>query len=127
MILTILPQILSVCRLQPTAVVPAWAQEGDFWSVTRTADELSILCSRGHVPPEIQAEANWRAFKVEGPLDFTLVGILANLSGVLARAGVSLFALSTFDTDYLLVRVEKLMDAAVALRSAGHTVRGEEN
>jgi hypothetical protein len=123
--MAILPQTFAVCHLDADAPVPLWAQAGDFWSLTRTADELSILCPQGLVPEGTLVETNWRAFKVEGPLDFALVGILADLSGALARAGISLFALSTFDTDYLLIRAEKLEEATAALRAAGHAVRGE--
>ena len=83
--------------------------------MTRTADELSIVCPEEQVPGDLTAERDWRAFKVEGPLDFALVGILAELSGALAAAEVSLFAISTYDTDYLLVRAGKLAEAKRAL------------
>lgn len=123
MILTVQHQYMAVCRLDPQAAVPLWAMQGSFWSLTRTAEELSIVCRQENVPNEIQAEGDWRALKVEGPLDFALIGILAELAGILARAEVSLFALSTFDTDYLLVRADRLEAAVAALRSACHEVR----
>ena len=91
-------------------------------SVTRTAAELSIVAPSAAVPPEVRAERDWRALRVAGPLDFALTGILASLAAPLADAGVSIFALSTYDTDYVLVRHPQLDVALAALRAAGHTV-----
>ncbi len=123
--LSVLPGRLAVCRLDAGAAVPAWAaMEGDdgggsIVSVSRTAEELSIVCPEPRVPAAIAGESRvergWRAFKVEGPLDFALTGILARLSGCLAEAGVSIFAISTFDTDYLLVREAQFAMASTAL------------
>ena len=113
--LSALPQSLAVCRLDPGAPLPAWVGWQDpLVSVTRTAEELSIVCPAVRVPGDVRAERGWRAFKVEGPLDFALTGILARLSTCLADAGISLFAVSTFDTDFLLVR-EAQFDAASAV------------
>ena len=115
--LSLRPGLFAVCRLAPDQALPAWLDwSADLASVTRTADELSIVCPTDQVPDGVTAERDWRAFKVEGPLDFALIGILAELSGALAKAGVSLFALSTYDTDYLLVRSADLAGAADALR-----------
>lgn len=116
MILGLLAGAYAVCRLAPGAELPGWLDwSGALVSVTATAEELSIVCPAGLVPEDIRAERDWRTFKVEGPLDFALVGILAKLSGALADAGVSVFALSTYDTDYLLVRADKLEVATAAL------------
>lgn len=120
--LNLLEERLSVCRLDVEAALPDCIREPGFWSITRTQDELSLVCREGHAPAGARCEQDWRCLKVEGPLDFSLVGILAELARVLAEAGVSIFALSTFDTDYLLVRSEKLQTALSALRSAGHTL-----
>jgi hypothetical protein len=117
--LTILPGRLAVCRLAPDAAVPSWVN-GPLTAITRTPEELSIVCAQERVPPGIQAEAGWRALKVAGPLDFGLTGILASLAGPLAAAGISIFALSTYDTDYLLVKEENLEQAERTLRAAGH-------
>jgi hypothetical protein len=84
--------------------IPEWATTGEFFSVVKTAEELSVICAVERVPCETEAVSGWRAIKVVGPLDLTLVGIFAALSGPLAKAGVSIFAVSTFDTDYLLVK-----------------------
>ena len=108
----------AVCRLPADAALPAWAA-GDLVSLIRTADELTVVCPEGAVPKAVRCERGWTALRVAGVLDFSLVGVLASLLGPLAEAGVSVFALSTFDTDYLLVRGQDLADAAVALRAAG--------
>jgi len=106
----------AVCRLAPGSELPGWLDwSEELVSVTATAEDLSIVCPAGRVPEDVRAERDWRAFVVEGPLDFALVGILAKLSGALAEAEVSLFALSTYDTDYLLVREAKLTAATAAL------------
>lgn len=120
--LTLLDPPLAVCRLSPGATVPDWAAFGAFTSITRTAEEWSIVCEAGAVPADVRRETGFRALKVAGPLDFALTGILASLAVPLAEAGVSVFALSTFDTDYLLVREAQLECALRALRGAGHRI-----
>ena len=120
--LSLLPDTLAVCRLAPDADVPPWAWTGEPASVTRTRDELSIVCRADAVPEGVRAEPGWRSLKVQGPLDFALTGILAALTAPLAAAGIALFAVSTFDTDYLLVKAENLDRAVHALRGAGHHV-----
>lgn len=120
--LSLLPDTLAVCRLAPDADVPAWAWTGEPASVTRTRDELSIVCRADAVPQGIRAEGGWRCLKVSGPLDFALTGIVAALSVPLAAAGIAVFAVSTYDTDYLLVKAENLDHAIEALRGAGHRV-----
>ena len=121
--LEVLKERLAVCRLSPESPVPTWAMgPASFCSITRTAEELSIVCPVGAVPEGTPFEGPWRALKVQGPLDFAWVGILAALSACLARAGVSLFALSTFDTDYLLVKAEDLPAALSALGQDGHRI-----
>src|SRR5437899_10067017 len=120
--LTVLSESFAMVRLAADSAVPMWATQGEFFSVTRTSDELSVVCSAARVPAGAPAEAGWRALKVKGPFALSEVGVLAALAANLAAAKISLFAISTFDTDYLLVD-EKQLDAAVrALRSAGHHV-----
>ena len=113
---------LAVCRLAPGDEVPAWASDGAFTSVTRTRDELSVVCAEGAVPEGIRSEGGWRVFRMEGPLDFGMTGILASVAVPLAGAGVSIFAVSTFDTDYVLVKEGEVPRAIAALRVAGHRV-----
>jgi len=95
---------------------------GEFVSITHTADELSIVCADDHVPGDVKADREWRALKVEGPLDLALTGVLASLADPLARAQINIFAISTFDTDYLLVKGYNLLRACDVLRQAGHVV-----
>lgn len=120
--LRLLPETLAVCRVVPDGPVPAWATHGSFYSVTRTDDEVSIVCPEDAVPQDVEAERGWKALQVEGPLDFALTGVLAALTVPLAKAGVSVFVLSTFNTDYLLVRDRDVPSAVAALRAEGHSV-----
>lgn len=127
--LFVLDETFGVCRLGGEAAVPAGLLDLELCSITRTREELSIVAPeevlrRVGLPAEARIEGGWACLKVEGPLEFSLVGVLAALSGPLARAGVSLFALSTYDTDYLLVRSAELSRAVAALSEAGHTVAG---
>ena len=113
---------MSVCRLDPTAEIPDWAITGGFFSVTRTTDELSVVCPEEAVPEDVRGERGWRVLKLEGPFEFSEVGVLASLTAPLAEASISLFALSTYDTDYVLVKEEQLESAVAALRGRGHEV-----
>ena len=113
-----------MARLPGTEAVPAWADGAGFVSITRRQGELSIVCADERVPAEVRAERGWRALEVEGPIDFQVVGLLHGLTGPLAQAGISVFAVATFDTDVLLVREEALPRAVEALRAAGVVVDG---
>lgn len=120
--LIVMPGSLALVRLAANASLPAWATAGDFFSVTRTSEEFSVVCPANQVPSSLTAETGWRALKVQGPFALSEIGVLAALTTPLAHAQVSLFAISTFDTDYLLVREEKLEAAIAALRAAEHEV-----
>jgi hypothetical protein len=113
---------LAICRLPAHAPVPSWVLESDFFSITRTGEELSVVCPAGRVPPAGNCSAPWRALQVEGPMDLSETGVLATLAEPLARARVPLFALSTFDTDFLLVPAKDLDAAIRVLEEAGHRV-----
>jgi len=115
--------LFAVCRLDATEAIPDWATLASFYSVTRTSDELSVVCSQARVPAEVRCEKGWRGLKVEGPLDFGLVGVLASIAARLAAAGVSIFALGTFDTDYILIKQEQYERATAALAAGGHTIK----
>ncbi|MEX1311049.1 MAG: ACT domain-containing protein [Candidatus Sulfomarinibacteraceae bacterium] len=121
--LDLLADELAVCRLPVDAAIPNWAWSGELTSITSSDNELSVVCAADPVPDDVQHAPGWRAFRVRGPLDFGLVGILAGLSTTLADAGISIFAISTYDTDYLLVRNEQLEAAVEALTAAGYPVR----
>ncbi len=121
--LTVLPGRYAVCRLAPNEAIPAWALAGGgFVSITRTASELSIVCAETAVAEDAKREAGWRLFKLEGPFDFALTGILLSAIEPLNAAGVSILAISTYDTDYLLVKDELVETAKDTLRASGHTV-----
>jgi uncharacterized protein len=115
----VLPGEFAIARLEPGVAMPSWAS-GELVSITITPEELSIVCESSRVPESLRADRGWRTFKIVGPLDFSMVGVLASIAEPLARAGVSIFAISTFDTDYFLVKSEKIEAAIEALRAAGH-------
>jgi len=117
-----LPARFAVCRLSPEAPIPSWDAAISFLSITRTSEELSVVCPEESIPSGASAKASWRCVRMAGPLDFSLLGILAAVVSTLADAGIPVFAISTFDTDYLLVK-ELAFDRAVSiLRTAGHEV-----
>ena len=116
------PETLAVVRLGPGSEVPAWAESSSVFSITATATETSVVCAARSVPTKAVAQRPFTAFEVEGPLDFALTGILAGLLAPLAEAGISVFSLSTFDTDWLLVPGGDADRAAEAWRAAGHEV-----
>lgn len=117
--LSVLPDELAVWQLPPNAPLPSVGESG-FWSVTRTSDELSVVSAPRLVLPGCSFEKSWRCIGVKGPLPFDLTGVLAALSIPLAEAGVSIFVVSTFDTDYLLVKDHQLELASAVLQLAGH-------
>jgi hypothetical protein len=112
----------AIVRLSASEEIPRWAS-GDFVSITRTPDELSIVCKESAVPAGSHADRGWECLKLEGPIPLHTVGVAAQFTGLLAKAGVSVFLISTFDTDYLLVKGDALDRAADALRGGGHSVR----
>ena len=120
--LELLPGRLAVCRLDADAPLPAWAAAGGFVSLTRTDAELSIVCLQEGVPAGVCAEPGWRCLRVKGPLGFGLTGVLASLASPLASSGVSIFVVSTYDTDYLMVQERDLERGVSALERAGHGV-----
>jgi hypothetical protein len=120
--LTLLPERFAISRLAADAPIPQWATQGQFFSITRTGDELSVVSELSRVPVGVQSQPGWRIFKVHGPFVLSEIGVLSALAAPLAEAKISLFAVSTFDTDYLLVAAETLSAAIHALGQAGHTI-----
>lgn len=120
--LSVLRGSFAIVRLAADSPLPQWATDKEFFSATRTSDELSIVCAAGRVPEGVVSERGWRVLKVNGVFALSEVGVLAALSASLAAADVSLFVISTFDTDYLLVNEKQLDHAIAALRRAGHRV-----
>jgi uncharacterized protein len=121
--LIVLPDRYAICRLSPTERIPEWAAGDDFVSISRSRDELSIVCPEQNVPAGTNSAKGWRVLRCEGPLDYTLSGIMASLAEPLADAGVPIFPVATHDTDYVLIKEPQLEAAIHALTSYGHAVR----
>jgi hypothetical protein len=118
---SLLPGNFAICRLAADAAIPSWAlRPAKFSSVCRTAEELSIVCAEEFVPPEIKAERGWACFKLKGPIPFFETGVLASFIQPLSENAIPIFAISTFDTDYVLIKEEFTERAAAVLRVAGH-------
>ena len=121
--LTLLSDQFAICRV-PIGSIPQWALQGTFYSITKAPDELlSIVCSARHVPEEVKSDRGWRVLKFEGPLDIELTGVMASVADPLAEAGVPIFPLATYATDYVLIKEEQVEVATRALTAFGHAVR----
>jgi hypothetical protein len=120
--LSVLDGRFAVCRLDAETELPRWATRGEFFSVTRTPDELSVVCAQRDVPAGVVREEGWACLEVDGPFDFSACGVLASLATPLAEAGIPVLAIATHDTDYLLVKYAGLDDVVAALVRAGHRV-----
>jgi hypothetical protein len=123
LIIDLLAGPFSICHLAADAPMPAWATAAAFFTVSRTADELSIICATDRVPDGVTASGGWRALKIVGPFDLAEVGILLRVAAPLAAAGVSILPVATYETDYVLVRASQLEAALAALRGDGHELR----
>lgn len=118
----LLKEKFAVCRLEKNDTIPVWSENSSFYSITRTTDELSIVCLESDVPAHIKHESNWRILKIEGPLDFSLIGIISKISSILAEEKISIFALSTFDTDYILVKDDNIENAIHTLSKNNYEI-----
>jgi hypothetical protein len=125
--LKVLPARFAISQLAANAPIPEWATQGSFFSVTHSRDELSVVCEESRVPAGVRSLSGWSVLKVHGPFVLTEIGVLSALASPLAEAKLSLFAISTFDTDYLLVASETLSSAVVALERAGHKIHRSES
>lgn len=119
---SVLPGQFAVCQLQQDELLPAWVYQSSFYTISKTADELSIVCEEHLVKGEIQKSVGWKLLKINAVLDLSLTGITAQFSTALAKAGVNLSVIATYNTDYILVEEVKLATAIEALRSAGFGV-----
>jgi hypothetical protein len=117
-----LPGLFAICQLPANSDISAWALQGSFVSVTRTIDELSVVCPQGQVPTEVRHEGDWACLKLEGPFPFSQTGVLASFIKPLSDQAISIFALATFNTDYVLVKMSSLDSAVKILQQAGHTL-----
>jgi uncharacterized protein len=118
-----LGEAYAILRLEPDAAIPDWAIHGEFNSISRTADELSIVCPASNLPPSIQAEQRWMCLKLEGPFPFSMTGILLSFIQPLSDNAIPIFAVSTYDTDYVLIQEEFSEKALAILRQAGHELK----
>lgn len=120
--LLVIGPVFAIATLKKDDPMPVWATSSDFYSITRTFDELSIVCPQESIPADVKINKGWRCLKVQGPLGFDIVGILASLSMPLATEGISIFVFSSYDTDYIMVKKYDLEKAVEVLRKAGHSV-----
>lgn len=114
----------AILRLAPDASVPEWATKGEFSSITRTADELSIVCLADHLPGDVDSQPRWICLKLEGPFPFSQTGVLLSFIEPLSSKGIPIFAISTYDTDYVLIQEEFAGMALDSLQQAGHELLG---
>ncbi len=121
--LSVLPETFAVCRMENNLPIPPWATAGSFFSITRTLDELSVVCPDQFVPKEIRSSDGWKCLKVKGPIDFSAIGVVQSLVQPLAAANISVFVTSTFDTDYVMVKEKDVESALSVLSEAGHHVQ----
>ena len=118
---SVLEGYFAVCRLPVDESIPEWAMRRGFFSITRTADELSVVCAEENVPAGERAELGWSCLQLQGPFPFPMSGVLSAFIAPLAEAGIGIFSISTFDTDYVLVPINHLSAAKAKLEQAGHT------
>ena len=120
-----LPGFYTIIRLAPGATIPNWVTKGDFTSITRTVDELSVVCSMENLPAGLASQPRWTCLKLEGPFAFSQTGILLSFIEPLSYRNVPIFAISTYDTDYVLVQEQHSRSAFDALIATGHEFIGE--
>ena len=120
--LSLLPHTYAVCQFHPDKHIPYWALLGNFVSLTRTNEELSIVCQQDNVPEDIKAERGWRCLQVQGAFDFSVSGVHVTLAIPLAEADISVLAIATYTTDYLLIKEENVERALQVLEQAGHFI-----
>jgi hypothetical protein len=121
---TLLNGDYSICQLKNDSTIPGWVYDSQFYSITRTKDELSIICKHVDITHDvnIKIDKHWRILKINGPLDLSLVGIIANISTLLKDNNIPLFTISTFDTDYILIKNQDLKKAIIVLNKSGHKI-----
>ena len=125
--LVILRETFAICRLDKNAPIPDWVYQGGPFSITRTKDELSIVCLQINVPKGIVCNQGWSCLKAKGPLDLSSTGIISSITRTLEQEGISLFLISTYDTDYFMVKERDLEKTVFALTEAGKRVEWEQD
>jgi uncharacterized protein len=121
---TLLKGDYSIYRLKKDSAIPSWVSESDFCSVTRTKEELSIICKDAGIKADIdiRTDRSWRILKINGPLDLSLIGIIADISNLLKDNKIPVFTISTYDTDYILIKFQYLSETISVLRNAGYKI-----
>lgn len=122
--LCVLPENYAICSFPPDASLPEWADRPSIFSVTKTPKEITIVCEESHVPGECQKSENWKCIKIEGCFDLDVVGVLASITEPLAQNKISLYVISTFDTDYVLIHANDMDKAISCLSEFGHSFVG---
>src|SRR6202012_4169158 len=123
LLLTLFPGLYAIARFSPDQVLNFDYAKSSFFSVTKTDHELSVVCPQSDVPEGVRAERDRRLLKIESVLAFTLTGVLASVAGPLAEAAISIFAVSSFDTDYILIADRDIEQAIAALETVGHKIQ----
>lgn len=120
--LKLLDETYGVCSLEKDSEISPWIVEGNFLSITKTDEELSIVCEEKNISEGIKYEGGWKILKIEGKLDFALVGILAKISNIMAENNISIFAISTYDTDYILIKLNNINKAVELLKKENYNI-----
>ena len=120
--LSLLKDKYGICSLPATAPIPDWALNEAMLSITRTKDELTIVCRHDLIPPQCMSDLNWRCFRIDGTFDLYQTGVISSISSTLAEAGISIYVISTYDTDYFLVQEDKLEQTISVLSNSGHSI-----
>jgi hypothetical protein len=125
--LIILKDIYTIYKFKPDSDIPDWIKNSDFYSVTKTKDELSVVSKQIDLLTETQGiNKDWTILRIQGPLDFSLIGIIAEISGILEEAKISIFTISTYDTDFILVKNKNLIKAIDSIKANGHKIKYEK-
>lgn len=126
--LTILKDIFGIYQFESISEVPEWLESPDFYSFTKSLDEISIVCKQSVIklPDKGIADKNWKIIKVRGPLSLSLTGIIAEITGVLGKSKIPVFTISTYNTDYILVKEENLDEAITTLKNNGYKILSEK-
>jgi len=124
----LLKDIYAICKFNADLDIPSWIEDSGFYSITRTDDELSIVCKQASIKDNTsKISKDWRILKISGPLDFSLIGITADISGTLSRQNIPIFTISTYETDYILVKSRDLNKSTEALIANGHIIISDDN
>ncbi|MFC1633924.1 ACT domain-containing protein [Planctomycetota bacterium] len=119
--LRVLPKVYAICSFDPDAAFPGWTHRSSILSITKTPKEITLVCEENHVPGECKKSEHWKCIKVEGRFDLDAVGVLASIAGPLAQNKISLYVISTYDTDYVLIQTKNIDKAMSCLDKFGHT------